>query len=108
MEDNQMQMTRVRAHEAEDNCDGYCTACDKITKPGGTETDAVGDWCPNCGKRTVIGIAMAVIGSHIIIKEVGKLSMSYDELVAFFENRINACEHVRDDTREHESARNVA
>jgi hypothetical protein len=54
--------------EHEDNYDGYCTKCGAI-KYGGTEPDADGYECEECGAMAVVGISNALIMGLITIGE---------------------------------------
>jgi predicted RNA-binding Zn-ribbon protein involved in translation (DUF1610 family) len=46
---------------------GYCTACDDVTEHGGVEPDAERYECPDCGKRTLMGIEQAMLLGRIEI-----------------------------------------
>lgn len=55
---------QMNEHEYEgyvDANDGYCTACDAVTRDGMTEPDAEGYPCDECGGDTCMGIEQALV-----------------------------------------------
>jgi hypothetical protein len=45
--------------------DGYCTHCDAITRSGRTEPDAENYECPNCEKKSCLGMDYALMGDYL-------------------------------------------
>jgi len=49
--------------------DGYCYKCDDITSFGGVEPDAQGYECPECDKKTLMGMDIALVLDYLDISE---------------------------------------
>lgn len=63
-----MKMTTAQFETHQDDNDGYCTNCDRVTTQD-VEPDAEGYECSECGKETVMGVDNAIILEHIEISD---------------------------------------
>jgi len=50
-----------------EECAGYCSMCNEITKDSEVEPDAEEYQCPQCGEATVCGIEQALLMGKIEI-----------------------------------------
>jgi hypothetical protein len=51
-----------------ENYDGYCTHCREVTREGGTEPDATGYPCPDCGQNACVGMEFALISGLLDVE----------------------------------------
>lgn len=64
-----MKMSYTFFKEGAEDFFGYCTKCDDVTEWGGVEGDAMNYHCPECKRKTVMGVETAMIMGYIEISK---------------------------------------